>query len=128
MAHMQTATTKMKMKTFETLTGAAFMKMEPQEFAALSRDELVRLAFLLRAIMSAIATFLRGMETTTTAVVTTKLTTTTVVTTVKSTFDIQCVADYESMNITALSREKLEQLALDGQDILQRCPIKPGCR
>ena len=124
--------TKLNMKnSFETLSGAAFMKMEPQEIATLSREELVRLAFRIKAFMAVIATYVRGLERTTTTVVTTNLTTTTTVTTVKSTFDIQCIADYESMktqDIAALSKEKLEQLALNGQDILQRCPFKPGCR
>jgi hypothetical protein len=103
-----------KMKTFETLSGAAFMKMEPQEIAALSRDEQVRLAFRIRAIMAAIATYMRATETTEMV-----------------NFDIQCVVDYESMkpqDIAALSKDELEQLALRGQEILQRCPIKPGCR
>ena len=36
-----TQSTLTKMKNFETLSGAAFMKMEPQEIAALSRDEQV---------------------------------------------------------------------------------------
>ena len=52
------------MLTFETLSGTAFMKMEAQEIAALSRDELVRLAFRVRAIMEAIATYLRATKTT----------------------------------------------------------------
>ena len=126
------------MKTFETLSGAAFMKMEPQEIAALSRDEQVRLAFRIRAIMAAIATYMRAAETTTTTttVMTTTvtaamITTTSMVTTVRVNFDIQCVADYESMkpqDIAALSKYELEQLALNGQEILQQCPIKPGCR
>ena len=108
----QSASTKM---TFETLSGAAFMKMEPQEIAALSRDELVRLAFRVRAIMAAIATYLRSTDTTEMVKI----------------FDIQCVTDYESMkpqDITALTKDELVQLALRGQEILQRCPIKPGCR
>jgi hypothetical protein len=44
------------METFETLSGAAFIKMEPQDDAALSRDELLRLVLRSRAIVTAIAT------------------------------------------------------------------------
>jgi hypothetical protein len=120
----------------ETLTGAAFMRMETQEIAALSRDELVRLAFRIRSIMAAIATYTRAAEKTTTEVIKTTVTattttTTTMMTTVTVNFDIQSVADYENMkpqDIVALSKDELEQLALRGQEILQRCPIKPGCR
>jgi hypothetical protein len=49
--------TTTKMKTLATLSGAAFMKMRPQEIAALSRNELVRLVFRIRALMGTIATF-----------------------------------------------------------------------
>ena len=114
MATSTISPTEQKMETFETLSGAAFMKMEPQEIAALSRDEQVRLAFRIRAIMVAIATYFSATETTEIV-----------------NFDIQCVVDYESMkpqDIAALSKDELEQLALRGQEILQRCPIKPGCR
>jgi hypothetical protein len=45
-----------RMETFESLSGAAFIKMEAQEIAALSRDELVRLALRSRAILTAVAT------------------------------------------------------------------------
>ena len=105
----------LKMRTFETLSGAAFMKMETQEIAALSREELLCLVSRVRAFMAAIAKFFRATNTTEIA----------------ENFDIKCVADYESMksqDIAALSKEELEQLALRGQEILQRCPIKPGCR
>ena len=64
--------------------------------------------------MAAIATHMRATETTEMV-----------------NFDIQCVAELESMkpqDIAALSKEELETLALRGQEILQRCPIKPGCR
>ena len=36
---------KAKMETFGSLSGAAFMKMDRREIAALSRDELLCLAF-----------------------------------------------------------------------------------
>ena len=45
-----------KENSFETLSGAALMKMEAKEFAALSRGELVRLALRSRAIVTAVAT------------------------------------------------------------------------
>ena len=104
-----------EMKTFETLSGAALMKMEPQEIAALSRDELVRLAFRVQAIMSAIATYIKAVEETTEMV----------------NFDIQSETELLRMkpeDIAALAKDELEQLVLRGQEIMQRCPIKPGCR
>ena len=103
------------MKTFDTLPGAAFMKMEPQEIAALSRDELVRLAFCVRAIMAAIATYIKAVEETTEMV----------------NFDIQGETELLRMkpqDIAALAKDAVELLVLRGQEIMQRCPIKPGCR
>jgi hypothetical protein len=67
--------TSTMMKILATLSGAAFMKMQSQEIAALSRAELVRLAFRIRAVMGTIATYLRAIETTTVSVKTTKMTT-----------------------------------------------------
>ena len=105
------------LKKFETLSGIVFGSMKSQEIAALSRDELVCLAYRVRALMAAIATYLRGTNVTDMMVV--------------ENFDTQCVADFESMkpeDIAALSKDELEQLVLRGQGILQQCPIKSGCR
>ena len=46
-------------------------------------------------------------------------------------FDIQSEAEVPKLKpeeIAALSKEELEQLALRSQNVLDRCPIKPGCR
>ena len=128
------------MKTFETLSGAAFDKMERQEIAALSRDELVRLAFRIGAIMAAIATYIKATkkeesdETMMQAMnfgKATKEEKSDGTTAEVMGFDIQSEAELLTMkpeDIAALSKDELEQLALRGQEILQRCPIKPGCR
>ena len=92
------------------------MKMEAQEIATLSRDDLVRLVFRVRTIMATVLTYIKAVEETTEMV---------------NNFDIKCMADYESkepQDIAALAKEELEQLVLRGQEIMQRCPIKPGCR
>ena len=117
MAQNARTKTKMKMKTsFETLSGAAFMKMEAQEIAALSREELVSLAIRVRANMEAIARYIKAVEETTEMV----------------NFDIQSEADelmaMTLQDIAALSKDELEQLVIHSQEILERCPIKPGCR
>ena len=108
------------MKSFKTLTGAAFMDMKPQEIGALSRDELVHLTFRIRAIMEAIAAYIKSTETE-------KRNTSSS----PATFDIQSEAEVLNLTaefIAALSKDELEQLALRNQDVLDRCPIKPGCR
>jgi hypothetical protein len=105
-----TATTKMR--TFDTLTGAAFMKMEPRVIASLSREEQVRLAFRIRAIMGAIATYMRAMGTT-------------------GHMNFQFLAEFEVMkpqDIAALLKEVLEELARRAQAVLILTPFKPGCR
>ena len=50
-------------ETFETLSGAAFIKMEPQDITALSRDALLQLVFRCKAIVTAIATLTVTAET-----------------------------------------------------------------
>jgi hypothetical protein len=123
--------TSAKMTTLATLSGAAFIQMQPQEIAALSKDELVRLSFRIRAIMGTIATYLRATETTTVSVETTKLTTTTTTTVVKSNYDIEAEAEVLRMTpqvVAALSKDELEQLALRSQEVLRNSPIRPGCR
>ena len=105
------ASTKM-----ETLSGAAFMEMQPQEIAALSRDELVRLSFRVRAIMGTIATYLRAGK---------------ILLTPEIYDTIVAVADclrIKPQEINALSKDELEQLALRSQEVLSNSPIKPGCR
>jgi hypothetical protein len=99
------------MKTFNTLTGAAFDKMGPQDFASLSKEELVRLTFRIGAIMGAIATFITATE-------------------AQAIFDI---SEAKTLNMTrndvaALEKLELEQLVTISQEILRLCPIKPGCR
>ena len=45
-------------KTFKTLSGADFLKMEPEEIGtALSRDELMQLAFRIKALFATIANY-----------------------------------------------------------------------
>jgi hypothetical protein len=117
----------MKIKTFETLAGAAFMKMDFQEIAALSRDEQVRLAFRIRAIMVAIATYIKAVKKKKNDDGTIKENDGTTA----AIFDIQSEADLLNMKpqyIAALSKDELEQLALRSQDVLKQCPIKAGCR
>jgi hypothetical protein len=99
-------------QNIQTLSGAAFMKMEAQEIAALSRDELVRLAFRGRAIAAAIATYIESTKT-------------------QANFDIRAEAEVLNMkpqDIAALSKDELEGLVLHSQEALDRCPFKPGCR
>jgi hypothetical protein len=108
--------TTTKMKALATLSGAAFLKMQPHEIAALSRDELVRLAFRIRAIMGTIATYLRAGK---------------VLLTPEIYDTIVAVADclrLKPQEINALSKDELEQLALRSQEVLRKSPIKPGCR
>jgi hypothetical protein len=108
--------TSTKMKTLATLSGTAFMKMQPQEIAALSRDELVRLSFRVRAIMGTIATYLRAWK---------------ILLTPEIYDTIVAVADclrIKPQEINALSKDELEQLALRSQEVLSNSPIKPGCR
>ncbi len=107
-----TTTVAAKMKTFDTLSGAAFDKMTPAELALLSRDELVALTFRVRAVMGAIAAYIAATES-------------------QATFDIQAEATALNMTreaIAALSKDELEQLALSSQEILRDCPFKPGNR
>jgi hypothetical protein len=105
-----------KMKTLATLSGAAFMKMQPQEIAELSRNELVRLSFRVRAIMGTIATYLRAWK---------------ILLTPEIYDTIVAVADclrIKPQEINALSKDELEQQALRSQEVLRNSPIKPGCR
>ena len=111
-------------QTTKTLSGADFLKTEQEEFAALSRDELVHLVFRCQSLLRAINQYMtNSSQTTTTAVATNDS---------SSSFDIyQSVADYlqiKTQDIAALSKDELEQLVLRGQDIMRRSPIKPGCR
>ena len=108
--------TAMASTKMETLSGAAFMEMQPQEIAALSRDELVRLSFRIRAIMGTIATYLRAGK---------------IFLTPEIYDTIVAVADclrIKPQEINALSKHELEQLVLRGQEVLRNSPIKPGCR
>ena len=90
--------------------------MEPQEFAALSKDEMVRLLLRCQVIVSAIQTYMQTTSET------------------KETyheFHGQNGAVYQQINaqdMAALSKDELEQLVLRCQDIIRRSPIKPGCR
>jgi hypothetical protein len=107
-----TTAVAVKMKTFDTLSGAAFDKMTPAELALLSRDELVALTFRIRAIMGTIAAYITATES-------------------QVTFDIESEAKVLKMTrgaIAARSKDELEQLALISQEILRRCPFKPGNR
>jgi hypothetical protein len=108
--------TTTKMKALASLSGAAFMKMQPQQIAALSRDELVRLAFRIRAIMGTIATYLRAGKI---------LLTPEIYDTIVAVADCLKVGPKE---INALSKDELVQLALRSQEVLSNSPIKPGCR
>jgi hypothetical protein len=132
------------MKTFETLTGAAFDKMERQEIAALSRDELVRLAFRIGAFMASIAMYMQTMKSNAMSDETMMQ----AISAGKATKEKNYYDDYDNQEIisfdihqseaellnmtrqelAALSKDELEQLALRSQDVLKRCPIKPGCR
>jgi hypothetical protein len=114
------AATATSMQTFQTMTGAAFMAMGAAEVAALSREELVRLTFRGRAIAGAIATYIEATKSR-------KRTTRSTV----AAFDIQAEADVLKMkpqDIAELSKEGLEKLVLQSQEVMERCPFKPGCR
>jgi hypothetical protein len=107
-----TTTVAVKMKTFDTLSGAAFDKMTSAELALLSRDELIALTFRIRAVMGAIAAYITATES-------------------HAIFDIEPEAKALKMTreaIAALSKNELEHLALSSQEILRRCPFKPGNR
>jgi hypothetical protein len=108
--------TSTKMKTLATLSGAAFMKMLPQEIAELSRDELLRLSSRVRAIMGTIATYTRAGK---------FLLTPEIYDTIVAVADCLRIKPQE---INALSKDELEQLALRRQEVLRNSPIKPGCR
>jgi hypothetical protein len=107
-----TTTAAVNMKTFDTLSGAAFDKMAPAELALLSRDELVALTFRVTAMMGFIAAYIAATES-------------------HAIFDTEPEAKVLKMTreaIAALSKDELEQLARSSQDVLRCCPFKPGCR
>jgi hypothetical protein len=114
------AATATSMQTFQTMAGAAFMEMGAAEVAALSREELVRLTFRGRAIASTIATYIEAIKS---EIGTTR--------SMVDAFDIQAEADVLKMkpqDIAELSKERLEKLVLQSQEVMERCPFKPGCR
>ena len=90
----------MATRTFTTFTGAAFMRMQPQEISALEREEQVRLVVRIRAIIGAIASYMRVTEK---------------ITTVNAAIVLEGLADFEKLkpqDIAALSKEQLELLGL----------------
>jgi hypothetical protein len=134
-----------QIKTFETLSGADFIKFTGEQISALSKDENVRLTFRIRAIVAAIATYIKATETR--AILTqsdaevthqvlascsrVELERLIEATKARAIFDIQTEAEVMDMTpqqIAALSKDELEELTLRSQDVLNRCPIKPGCR
>ena len=104
------------MKTcFETLSGAAFMKMEAQEFAALSREELVRLALRSCAVLAKISAYINSTDETLNE-------------TMAETLAETDLLIFKPQDIAALSKDELEQLVLKNRDLMTNSPIKPGCR
>jgi hypothetical protein len=105
-------------RNFDTLSGAAFMKMKRQDIDALSsRDELVRLALRGQAIVAAVSAFMSAT-----------MKNLTKFKTFKSLLSLTNYPELTRQDMAKISGYELVRLALKSIAILIRSQIKPGCR